>query len=364
MATTTTTTTFDETQHRIAVDQKQLPPFPEDLTTAPLLRISLAKLLAKDKEEIQRFERACEELGFFYLDLRGSGDDLLIQADELFGVSQEVFDLPPEEKLKYDFEHLKVYYGYKRLGASVVDQNGNLDRNEFYNISKDDILEIGQSWPSPKVIHSQRALIRSFITSADAVVTLLLELLNEQLGLPHGTLASMHRLQEPSGNQVRMIKALPQEIDEGTMSAREHTDFGSVTVLFNRLGGLQILPPVGDWCYVKPLPGHAIINLGDAMVKFSNGLLRSNIHRVVSPPGAQARSTRYSLVYFSRPEDNVVLRRLANGTRIPPLEDGVEEEQITSKEWIAKRALRPRTAIYGKDAVCAADGTETISRRQ
>ena len=39
---------------------------------------------------------------------------------------------------------------------------------------------------------------------------------------------------------------------------------------------------------VGRLAGHAIVNLGDAMVNFTNGLLRSNIHRVVSPPGEQA----------------------------------------------------------------------------
>ena len=42
-----------------------------------------------------------------------------------------------------------------------------------------------------------------------------------------------------------------------------------MTILFNRLGGLQVLPPGegAEWCYVKPLAGHAIVNLGDAMVK-------------------------------------------------------------------------------------------------
>ena len=93
---------------------------------------------------------------------------------------------------------------------------------------------------------------------------------------------------------------------------------GSLTILFNRLAAfkschLHLSPPPGkepEWTYVKPLPGHCIINLGDAMTKFSGGLLRSNIHRVVSPPGEQAKETRYSLVYFSRPEDKVVLKRL------------------------------------------------------
>ena len=69
----------------------------------------------------------------------------------------------------------------------------------------------------------------------------------------------------------------------------------------------------GGWAYVLPLPDHAIVNLGNAFVKFSAGELRSNIHRVVPSPGVQGRETRYSLVYFSRPEDEVVLRVLRGG---------------------------------------------------
>lgn len=135
----------------------------------------------------------------------------------------------------------------------------------------------------------------------------------------------------------------------------KHTDFGSITILFNRLGGLQILPPPSltpaekdpEWTYVKPLPGHCIVNLGDAMVKFTNGLLRSNIHRVVSPPGEQAKETRYSLVYFSRPEDEVILKRLEGSNVIPELEGEEEEEQTNSREWVKLQAMRLRSVKPG-----------------
>lgn len=78
------------------------------------------------------------------------------------------------------------------------------------------------------------------------------------------------------------------------------------------------------------------------MVKFTNGLLRSNIHRVVSPPGDQAKETRYSLVYFSRPEDDVVLKRLEGSDIIPPLADGHDEIAMNSKEWIKLQAMKLR----------------------
>lgn len=334
MATTTATESF---QPRA--------PFPEDVPTAPLLRLSLHKLLQREPSELERFNRACEDVGFFYLDLKGHGDSLLRDANALFSVGEALFDLPLPEKQKYDFSEKKTYFGYKAQGAAVVDRQGNLDRNEFYNVSKDDILGMSDPWPAPSVLNEQRPLLKSFIVSAHSVVTLVHELLNEHLGLPAETLPSLHRIDGRSGDQVRFVKAPPQPPNDRKTALGEHTDFGSVTVLFNRLGGLQILPPGknAQWCYVKPLPGHAIINLGDAMVKFTNGLLRSNIHRVVSPPGAQADHTRYSLVYFNRPEDDVMLKRLEGSNVIPPLAEGEQEEEINSKDWIIRRALAKRT---------------------
>lgn len=112
----------------------QIPPFPDNVPTAPLLRISLEKLLQHDEAEIQRFVRACEDLGFFYLDLTGPGNSLLAQADQLFGIGEELFNLPIEEKAKYDFSGQKSYFGYKAQGAAVIDRKGNVDRNEFYNV--------------------------------------------------------------------------------------------------------------------------------------------------------------------------------------------------------------------------------------
>lgn len=198
-----------------------------------------------------------------------------------------------------------------------------------------------------------------------AIVTLILNILNDQLALPKSTLSSMHRQQAVSGDQVRFVKAPPQPADDRRTALGQHTDFGSVTVLFNRLGGLQVLPPGADadWVYVRPLPGHAIVNLGDAMVKFTNGLLRSNIHRVVAPPGLQAESTRYSLVYFSRPEDSVLLRRLEGSSLIPAVEDGQAEEEINSKDWIIRRALGRRVDLVADVDFEKSAGTEQISRR-
>jgi hypothetical protein len=78
------------------------------------------------------------------------------------------------------------------------------------------------------------------------------------------------------------------------------------------------------------------------MSKFTNGLLRSNIHRVVPAPGQQARVSKYSVVYFMRPEDEVLLKRLEGSDVIPPLKEGEMEDNVMSKDWVIRRALGRR----------------------
>ena len=113
-----------------------LPPFPDNVQTAPLLRLSLGKLLSGDEAELKRLFETCKDIGFFYLHLEDSetGSSLLKDADDLFQVGEKLFDLDLEEKEKYDFSQQKSYFGYKGHGASLVDRNGNRDRNEFYNV--------------------------------------------------------------------------------------------------------------------------------------------------------------------------------------------------------------------------------------
>ncbi|KAH5614227.1 hypothetical protein HBI26_009650 [Parastagonospora nodorum] len=343
---------------------RDLPPFPDNVPTAPLLRISLEKLLRHDPDEEERCWKACCELGFFYLDMRTSngqsidGEALLQDADRLFDVMKDFYDLDVVEKVKYDFKEQGSYFGYKGYGEGIIDKQGTRDKNEFYNISKDDILALSPPLPCPPILTPHRHLYASYTRSSHALCALILSLLSSRLP-SHPDLPSLHALTAHSGDQIRFVKAPAQDHSLAGVALGEHTDFGSVTVLFNRLGGLQVKLPDGvepvppasttpaptaiendlcknGWTYIRPLPEHAIINLGDALVKFSKGILRSNVHRVVAPPGMQGQETRWSLVYFCRPADQVVLRSLVGG------EEDEEEEEVTAKEWVLRRALGRR----------------------
>lgn len=103
-----------EVQTSSSENDSQHPPFPNDVPTAPLLRISLQKLLNNDELESGRLFTACKDLGFFYLDLRNTseGKTILRLADELFNLGNDLYDLNLEEKEKYDFSAQNSYFGY------------------------------------------------------------------------------------------------------------------------------------------------------------------------------------------------------------------------------------------------------------
>jgi hypothetical protein len=208
-----------------------LPPFPTNIPTAPLLRVNLKKLLSQDSSEIDKVWKASRELGFFYLDLREAvsstinGPSLLQDIDALFSLGEQVFALPVSEKQKYDFMEQGSYYGYKGLGAGVIDKSGTRDRNEFYNISKDDMLGISAPLPAPELLQKQesRDLLAGFVKKSHAIVTLLLGILNSKLGLPENKLQSLHKLQTASGDQVRWVNSPAQPEDDRKKALGEHT---------------------------------------------------------------------------------------------------------------------------------------------
>ncbi|KAG5207312.1 putative Oxidoreductase, 2OG-Fe(II) oxygenase family [Trichophyton interdigitale] len=328
-------------------------------------KISLARLIANDAAEADRLLLACRELGGFYLDLTAAdlGEDVMSDADRLFGLGRDVFNLPEDEKKEYDMVKFGGYYGYKGY------RNRALDFKEFYTVSKDEILGLQCPTkvprPQPQPIQSSLPLIQTYIQNSHAIISLILSRLASALDLPPESLKNIHRRDANSGDQIRWIKLQASKEarppPENDVLLDEHSDSNSVTLIFNQSGGLQFRSPQADsslhnlpiprgnplttttttlttnptpspeptidfsggpnlpanWIPVNPLPGHCIILMGEQLAKLTEGGVRANVHRVCAVPGTQASSPRYSLVYFSRPEDDVILKQLAGIAVVP-----------------------------------------------
>ncbi|KAF2972452.1 hypothetical protein GQX73_g1155 [Xylaria multiplex] len=350
------------------------PEFPADLPVAHISNISHRKILDGDVDEISKIINSARSIGFFRVDFRDSeiGQRFLAAANNMFALAEETFNLPPETKLADSFlKHGDTLLGYKGLGASVVDKEGTLDNNEQYWIGCGDIEGNGHSRAVYNdVINNKRAQLQEFIDLGKAVTDKFLIILASVLGLgPESPdfLPKLHSHSNNSGSHVRLLRCPPKP-ENANVSLQPHTDWGTFTVLFNALGGLQIYVPenlVGPgeeagWRYVKPEPGMAIFNLGDAFVKWSDGELKSTIHRVVNPPGEQAKHTRYSLAYFTRPDHHVLLKPLGRKA----LPSDADTKYPSFKEWAVRRAMAGKSDGFKKGDWEKGQGTEAVMSAQ
>ena len=249
-----------------------------------------------------------------------------------------------------------------------MDEFNTRDSVEFLNVAKDDFLAypniVHRTYPSTVYAHME-STIRPFVDKSLEVNNTILSILEAKLGLPGGTFLKYHSRDEPSGSDARVIKKPPEStITDNTTNGNNsngnlnpkvalgaHTDFGSLSFLHNRLGGLQVLVPGSNtWQYIRPLPSHAICNIGDTLSIFSGGILRSNMHRIVPPPFPQNAFSRWSVVFFTRPGYGQILRVLKEESDvIRGVYEGMGEEErgryepnVTAREWHKRRKMTLR----------------------
>ncbi|CAK4031221.1 related to oxidoreductase, 2OG-Fe(II) oxygenase family [Lecanosticta acicola] len=345
----------------------QYPAFPDspNFPTIDLQTISLSKLQQNDANEQDRVLKACKDWGFFYLDLSNSQDGSTISsgADDLCRVAEKVFQLPLEEKMKYGPQG-KSLSGYKHVGRTVTDKNKTPDTAEFFNVAKNDSIvpDAQMARDYPQVVLDNKPLFNRYSRAAHSIGLHILDLLAQKLGIDPEEIHSRHKLEDLAGDHIRMTRGPARETTEmPEIQTPSHTDFGTITILMNWLGGLQVYGSPNhllgnlsyddgdanegaDWLWVKPKPGCAIVNLGDAAVKFTNGVLCSGRHRVVPAPGEQGKWPRYSIVYFVRPVNESKLKTL-KGHSIPAAGDE-DEEGVGAQEWIFQQSEKLRTGNY------------------
>ncbi len=191
----------------------------------------------------------------------------------MFELGEETMRLPLEEKMKYEQGDNGESFGlvnfsvtslircnatfpirYKAAGSSVVDASGQQDTIEFINVSKDDALAypnvVHRTYPST-INERMEYTITPFVTKSVQVSDTILEIFNDKLGLPKETLIKLYSTGKCSRSEARVTKNCSGHPPD-RMAIGAHTDFGSLSLLHNRLGGLQVLPPgYTEWQYVK-----------------------------------------------------------------------------------------------------------------
>jgi len=111
--------------------------------------------------------------------------------------------------------------------------------------------------------------------------------------------------------RARLLHYPPQAPgrDDGQIGAAEHTDYGTITILWqDGVGGLQVRNRAGEWIDAPCMADTFVINIGDMLARWSNDLFVSTPHRVVNNSGRE----RYSIPVFYDPDYDTNVECLLN----------------------------------------------------
>lgn len=207
----------------------------------------------------------------------------------------------------------------------------------------------------PHWLKPHEALFTSLLQSGSRISDILLEVFEKRLKLAPGDLTSLHRSKDPSNDFLRVLRypGTHGEVDLSQTNFPPHRDSVSIAMLFTWVGGLQIMDPAMEeklekhecsvddaWRWVKPMPGHVIVNLGDALSVLTNNVLKSGMHRVITGPGPQKSIDKYSVLLGYRPALTTPMAPLSSPI-IPELTAAQKEAPVLNcEQWGASRVSK------------------------
>ncbi|MFE4052893.1 isopenicillin N synthase family dioxygenase [Streptomyces sp. YIM B13518] len=137
----------------------------------------------------------------------------------------------------------------------------------------------------------------------------------------------------PVVNRATWYPPMDQAPSERHVWAVEHQDFDLITTLPRATAsGLEVLVD-GEWLAVDAPPGHAVVNVGMALDRLTNGFARAAVHRVVARPGQSGG--RLSIVQFCHPTPWTTLTPL----RVPDTEPAPQRFATLTADELFQRTM-------------------------
>ena len=245
---------------------------------------------------------ACRDTGFFYVSNHGVKREVVSAA---FDAAARFFDRP----LHWKSQYLKVpgTHGYEPSQALHLDNASPADLNESFNCSltaaSDELHPVTNKWPNG--LPGFREAIEAYSTAMIALGLHISRLLARSLDLdPH----YFDRALNPPVAALRALRYPPQPAvtEFNQLGAGAHTDWGWITLLAqDDCGGLEVQTGTGDWVRAEPIEDTFVVNLGDLVPRWTNGVYHSNMHRVLNNRSGRNRHSIaqfYNVAYATRIE--------------------------------------------------------------
>ena len=281
--------------------------------------IDLAPALTGTDEErrnvAQEIADACARVGFFYVKNHGIPSE---DIDAIFQTAQDFHNLPEEAKMEVSVRKNNHFQGYLHGMTKGNDRNISENLQEAFQIrrplSKDDPdllagTPLHGMIPWPSAMPDLQPRMMAYYDKVDTLGREMLSLFELSLDLPRNTFM---RFFKKDMNSLRLLHYPPQAPDGPGehLGARAHTDTNAFTILAQDMnGGLEIRNKDGEWVAVPPIPGTFVINVGEILKVWTDGIFSSTLHRVINRSGRE----RYSIPFFLYPTfDEVIYPILRN----------------------------------------------------
>ncbi len=272
--------------------------------------------------------KAAQKDGFFYI--VGCQIDTHL-TDSVFEIAETFFALP--EHKKSQVAAVDTHRGFLRQGEAKMQGYASADIKESFIWGLEQPMVSDASAPdsvmlAPNRWHSELPEMRVA--------------LNQYFQRMHRLAASLLRAIAISLNQRDdyFTRFFNQPVSRGALiyypggasrrgdyGVSPHTDFGCLSLLAQKSAGLQVELTDGEWVEVEPLENSYVVNVGDLMSRWTNGLFRSVPHCVVNTTA----SARYSVVVFVDPDSQTLINPIVS------LDDVRRYEPISCETYIAKR---------------------------
>jgi isopenicillin N synthase-like dioxygenase len=298
--------------------------------------------LSGDRDAVARqIDTACREIGFFQI--VGHGVDASLEA-AAWQTAGEFFALPTEQKLAVAIPSGDAY-GYgpflaERLAASLGTSTPP-DLKETFSIGPpadraeqvDDPAAafVFSATPWPVAPIALRPTMRSYYDALAGLVERLMSLMATGLGLDDDAFESSIDRHTSALRLLHYPDLAQHGVEPGQLRAGAHSDYGTLTLLRqdDAPGGLQVCDVTGRWHAVPAVPDAYVVNVGDALARWTNDRWRSTMHRVVVPPSDAVRDcSRRSIAFFHNANWDAVIACLpgcaddSNPARYPPVTAG------------------------------------------
>lgn len=282
-----------------------------DFTEIPVLDVGPLITGERQDECIEALRAACSEVGFFYIQNHQFSISLI---SDLKSAASEFFCASTDEKMALAITPqiqgylplgYRSYEGEERAGTSH--QEGFWIGHERPT-SAEYPLDGPNQWPEQHP--SLKVTMLRYFAEIERLADVLLRGFSLALGLEGDHL--LQYFKKPL-SRLKVNHYPPQRspVREDNLGVVPHADSGGFTILWqDEIGGLEVQNKKGEWVGAPPVADTFVINIGNIMETWSNGLFSSTPHRVINC----GDNDRYSIPLFVNPSADVTIAPLIGDT--------------------------------------------------